>query len=175
MRCARRHHKSAIRARSVRQTQLRPPTEEIHSRATQCASVRAAITPILRMKIGTSSHRRPVDFKLRFHGCRFKLISHAGLKEWSGQGKNGGGGGEKQKAEREQRKLWRRRGKRGQHQLRSCSPGPAQCYQTPAERMESRAPSLPKARARRGISKFSWLPWRDSPLTNGEQMRPFSR
>lgn len=71
---------------------------------------------------------------------------HAGLKEWRGQGKNGVGGISKKQGE--QRKLWRRCGKRHQHQLQELLPQVcAQCCQTPAERKETQASSLPKARA----------------------------
>lgn len=188
--CEVRHgrHKVQLELVSVRQTQLQPPTE-IHSPATPsvppcpteihpvCLRARCYHTHPAHENRDFQPHRRPVDFKLRFHGCRVQ----AHFPCWAERverprQKRGGGVGVTSKKPREQRKLWGRRGKRGQHQLQELLPRVrARCCQTPAERMESRAPSLPKARARRGISKFSWLPWRDSPLTNGEQMRPFSR
>lgn len=100
---------------------------------------------------------------------------HTGLNESRGQGKNGGGG-HKQKARRAKKAVGTVR-KGANTSSRSCSPKstPRAARRRQEGRRETPASSLPKARARRGILKFSWLPWRDSPLTNGEQMRPFSQ
>ena len=92
---------STIRARKRATDTIAASDGNSLSSHTQCASVRAAITPILRMKIGTFSHTGGQwTSNSGFMGAGFKLIYHAGLKEWSAKAKmRRGVGGDKQKAE----------------------------------------------------------------------------